>query len=467
MIHVRVLPIISRLVEDNLSEIRGSVVSMMGDFCIWMGGKWSAILLDVLLCCFRDSVPEVRAAALSAVPHAVLALIQAAIKADKGPRDHAISKLFISLIPAVCSMHRDVSIPVRVALCTALSRVLSLVYSVTMNGQLTAYSFMSRLETSMCDVVLLLLEDKSMQVSTQMIAELAMSIEKEHHQGYSSYTSAVFTVANSAALIRSATLLAKQANWRVRKMVCGVIPKLVAGSTTVEKRSAISDIVQPLLYDAVFDVRKSAARAMCIAAECDGDATGLALSGGLTPDGEPLQDMGRMWLDCVVLPQLEALRTSRVYSNRILSLHMIATIIVEDIVHEGDVRYDILVNIALTLASDPIPNVRIALCEVLAVLAPLMRHDSVLFEAVSRSDKTNKAAASTSAYHRSHTSLPNMVRTTISSLQGDPDRDVSYLAEKASRYMDRQGEDPGRGMDGEGNGMEGGGRKGRKKGPNT
>ena len=462
------VPIISRLVEDNLSEIRGSVVSMMGDFCIWMGSKWSAILLDILLTCCRDSVPEVRASALSAVPHAVLALIHASIKAVVGTRDDPSSTLLLSLIAAVCTMHRDVSVPVRVALCEALSRVMSLVYSVTMNGQLSASSLMSRLETNVCDVVLLLLEDKSMQVSTQMIAELAMSIDKEHQHGHSSYTSAIFTVANSAVLIRSATQLSKQANWRVRKMVCGVIPKLVACSTTVEKRSAISNIVHQLLYDAVFDVRKSAARALCIAAECDGDATGLVLSGGVTPDGEPLQDMGRMWLDCVVLPQLEALRTSRVYSNRILSLHMIATIIVEDIVHEGDVRYDILVNIALTLALDPIPNVRIALCEVLTVLVPLMRQESVLYGAATRSDNmTHKSAASTSAYHSSHSSLPSMVRTTISTLQSDPDRDVSYLAEKASRYLDRQGEDPGGDLTREGNGVGGWSRTGRSKGPGT
>ncbi|CAE7664048.1 pppA, partial [Symbiodinium microadriaticum] len=307
-----------------------------------------------------------------------------------------------------------------------------------MNGQLSSYSFMSRLETSMCDVVLLLLEDKSIQVCTQMIVELAMSVDKEHHHGYSSYTSAVFTVAHSKTLIRSVTLLSKQSNWRVRKMVCAVIPKLVACSTTVEKRSAISDIAQPLLYDPVFEVRRSAARAMCISAECDGDATGLALAGGVTPDGEPLQDMGRMWLDCVVLPQLESLRTSRVYSNRILSLHMIATIIVEDIVHEGDVRYDILINIALTLSSDRVPNVRIALCEVLVVLAPLIRQDSVLYEAaMSQAEDVLDKAAATSAYHRSNSSLPNMVRSTITTLQNDMDRDVAYLADKASRYMDR------------------------------
>mmetsp|Transcript_22938 Transcript_22938/g.33534 ORF Transcript_22938/g.33534 Transcript_22938/m.33534 type:complete len:1131 (+) Transcript_22938:214-3606(+) len=432
----RVMPIISRLVEDTVPEIRGSVVSMCGDFCIWMGGKWSAILLDVLLCCFRDPVPEVRAAALSAVPHAVMALIQAAIQSHGGARDHAISKLFISLIPAVCSMNKDSSVPVRVALCSTLSSVLSLVYSVTMNGHLTTYSFMSKLESDMCGVVLLLLDDKSPLVATQMIVELASSVEKEYQFGYSSYTSSVFTVRNSPGLIRSALALSKQTNWRVRRRVCSVIPKLVAASTTVEGRSAISSIITPLLSDAVFDVRRSAARALCLAAESDCDVTMMALKGGVTPDGEPLQDMGRMWLDCVVLPQLETLRTSRVFSNRILSLHMIATILIEDIVHEGDVRYNILINIALTLASDRVPNVRIALCEVLGVLAPLIRQERIIHMAAHDNDSKGDKGTNVSAHHPSQPSLVEAVMRSLDTLTQDPDTDVSYFAARARQYLE-------------------------------
>ena len=53
--------------------------------------------------------------------------------------------------------------------------------------------------------------------------------------------------------------------------------------------------------------------------------------------GEPLQDMGQMWLDCFVLPQLESLRTSRVFHQRVLALHMIVLLIKEQ-VREGGQR---------------------------------------------------------------------------------------------------------------------------------
>ena len=41
--------------------------------------------------------------------------------------------------------------------------------------------------------------------------------------------------------------------------------------------------------------------------------------------------MGQMWLDCFVLPQMESLRTSRVYHQRILALHMIVLLIKEEV----------------------------------------------------------------------------------------------------------------------------------------
>ena len=84
----RMLPLVSRLVEDPRPPLRAAVVAMCGDFCLWMGGKWSAILLDVMLCCFRDKEEAVRAAAVRAVPHAVLALVKtAAITADAAERE--------------------------------------------------------------------------------------------------------------------------------------------------------------------------------------------------------------------------------------------------------------------------------------------------------------------------------------------------------------------------------------------
>lgn len=465
-------PIISRLVEDAEAEIRGSVVSMCGDFCIWMGGKWSAVLLDVLLCCFRDSVPEVRASALTAVPHAVLALIQAAIKSPHdNTRDQTISKLFISLIPAVCSMQKDTHIIVRLSLCKALGQVLSLLYSITLTGHMRTYSFIPSLQATMCSIVLNLLDDKINEVSIQMITELCLIIDKEYQYGItSSYITLIFTEENLIPIIRCTKYLSKLSSWRVRKLICTVIPKLVNTCKTVENRSLVSDIIIPLLYDPIFSVRQSAATAMCIASisdyyndniENDLDdmtstttATTSATSSKdkknkknkkkstssssgstsirVTSTGEPVQDMGRMWLDCVVLPQLESLRTSKIYSNRILSLHMIATLLFEEIVQRGDVRYHILINIALTLSHDPVPNVRIALGEVLGVLAQLLKRDD---EDTNNSSSSTSSSSSTTTSQHQQQHIWDITMNTIKILSNDNDKDVRYYANNAQEYL--------------------------------
>lgn len=479
------LPIISRLVEDNEAEIRGSVVSMCGNFCLWMGGKWSAVLLDVLLCCFRDAVPEVRASALTAVPHAVLALIEAAVKSahdNSTIRDQTISKLFISLIPAVCSMQKDTSIIVRTALCSTIGQVLSLLYSITQTGYLRSYSFIPSLQATLSSVVLTLLDDKMNQVTIQMITVLCSTIEKEYSCGdFNSYLTLIFIEENLIILIRCMKYLSKLSNWRVRKSICVVIPKLVNTCQTVENRSLVSDIITPLLYDPIFAVRQSAATAMCIASMSDYFNDGVSGGGPIaangngntnsdqeppptsptsfqsikstfqrkinrkkkaegnsseklhiTSNGEPVQDMGRMWLDCVVLPQLESLRTSKIYSNRILSLHMIATLLFEEIIQRGDVRYHILINIALTLSHDPVANVRIALGEVLGVLAQLLKKDD-------GNTMTDSQDLSGGRQQVQQHQIWEITMKTLSLLSSDGDKDVRHNANKAKEYLQTTG----------------------------
>jgi hypothetical protein len=90
----------------------------------------------------------------------------------------------------------------------------------------------------------------------------------------------LFTRKNSQQLTRSITYLSKPpSHWRVRRLVCLLIPRLVATTTSVEGRTSISHIVVPLLYDTVFEVRKAAARAFCMSAVCDYDPTRLDTEG--------------------------------------------------------------------------------------------------------------------------------------------------------------------------------------------
>jgi hypothetical protein len=221
---------------------------------------------------------------------------------------------------------------------------------------------------------------------------------------------------------------------------------LVSTSNVVETRMRISNASLPLLGDGVFEVRKAAAKALCIASNCDRKVANMVKSKGVSPEGEPLQDIGRMWLDCVVLPQLETLRTSKTFSNRVMSLHLIATLLKEDLVKIEDVRYNILIGIALTLANDPIPNVRLALCVMLGCLAAqITKLNKVLAvtepqqEAVhSINERPNVNVGDSSPVKMispQHTIIQNQiynrVEKVLTTLIDDKDRDVKYFAQQA------------------------------------
>ena len=82
------------------------------------------------------------------------------------------------------------------------------------------------------------------------------------------------------------------------------------------------------------------------------------------------QDMGRMWLDSVILPHLEHFCTSIKYQERLLALHMIAVLLVEKIVDVPDNRWVLLLNMALSMNGDRVVNVRIGLVTALYSIMP-------------------------------------------------------------------------------------------------
>jgi hypothetical protein len=212
-------------------------------------------------------------------------------------------------------------------------------------------------------------------------------------------------------------------------------------------------MIEKLIHDPVFDVRKAATRALCL--------SGLNLSLVRSCDDA----MSQNWLDGIILPQLESLRLSQRYSERILALHMISILILEEIIHEEDVRYNLLIQIALTLSRDLVPNVRIALCEMLWNIAPLIRHNSIssvitpappLEMALSSSPSHGKEVEANGKQSpsgdvkrfanessRTQSQVLSVVQETLRSLVNDRDKDVCYSASKAIRCLESDtGESP-------------------------
>jgi hypothetical protein len=473
----RALPIISRLVEDKEVQIRSYVGSYCGEFCILMGGKWSMILLDIIFTCCRDPVMEVRVAGLTGMPHVIIAFLQDSIlklRHDSAPAPPpsspspagsapAVFRPLISVITAMCSMHRDTNLQVKQTLCRILSKTLSLFFSINSNNITTTTltdTTLSSLESSLSLTIIHLLTDADPLILIEMMQEFEHSLLSEYLTGETSYVSLIFIPEHSKIILNCFQILSQHSNWRVRKLICSLIPKFILTILNFDfysKQNFFVEMIEKLIHDPVFDVRKAATRALCL--------SGLNLSLVRSCDDA----MSQNWLDGIILPQLESLRLSQRYSERILALHMISILILEEIIHEEDVRYNLLIQIALTLSRDLVPNVRIALCEMLWNIAPLIRHNSIssVITPAPPTTPVMEMALSSSPSHgkeveangkqspsgdvkkfanessRTQSQVLSVVQETLRSLVNDRDKDVCYSASKAIRCLESDtGESP-------------------------
>ena len=454
----RALPIISRLVEDKEIQIRSYVGSYCGEFCILMGGKWSMILLDIIFTCCRDPIMEVRVAGLTGMPHVIVAFLQDSIlklRHDCVPAPPPSSpspagstpdvfRPLVSVITAMCSMYRDNNLQVKKTLCRILSKSLSLFFSINSNN-ITALSptdsTLTSLESSLSVTIIRLLTDSDPLIVIEMMQEFEHSLHSEYLTGETSYVSLIFIPEHSKILFSCFQTLSQHSNWRVRKLICSLIPKFVLtilNSDFHSKQHIFAEMIEKLIHDPVFDVRKAATRSLCLSA--------LNLSVERSYDDE----MSQNWLDGIILPQLESLRLSKRYSARILALHMISILILEEVIHENDVRYNLLIQIALTLQRDPVPNVRIALCEMLWNIAPLIRQNgssitppsnlpAVPATSQGKIESPPEDAKRFNDFDRMQNQVLPVVEETLKSLAGDRDKDVCYSASKALRCLDSNG----------------------------
>ncbi|CAM9486546.1 unnamed protein product, partial [Ectocarpus fasciculatus] len=377
LLYCRMLPMIMFLSEDESSDVRAYIASCVGLLCRYMGRPWSQAIVDILFSYFRDPNESVRAASMRSVPSTARAVLVDALA--KIPIDAAASsvKLLESFIPAVTGLHRDPSVLVRSTLAAMLPRLLAYLwpplgtrdFMAGRGGDRSPRScpaaslcprYTQQLVETVAPVVLKLLGDSTRAVAAQMLAALS-----ESSPGESEWSTLMFSGERTTEMLRCLSPLASHHLWRSRHAVCILLPCLASACNSVESRAKVAAIAVPLVTDDVFEVSRTAARALCLAGRCDL----LTLSSdAVTDEGEPVQDMGRMWLDGIVLPQLHKMHHSAKSSVRIMALHMIAVIVLEEVIEKSDDRFVMLLDMALSLSTDKIPNVRLALAKVLKSL---------------------------------------------------------------------------------------------------
>lgn len=104
------------------------------------------------------------------------------------------------------------------------------------------------------------------------------------------------------------------------------------------------------------------------------------------------------------------------------------------VVQERDVRFNILVNIALTLADDRIPNVRLALCTLLDELrGHIVDHSQRLLREQQGKTGQQQQGTGREGEGRGNTGL---ALRALQQLLQDPDKDVQHFAAELQRHVE-------------------------------
>lgn len=188
-------------------------------------------------------------------------------------------------------------------------------------------------------------------------------------------------------LLPTLSNLATSAQWRVRQSAVEIVPALLGCTHRHETRHEISKLCLTLMGDKVDAVRKTAAECLCLG------GSNLAMHG---------KDDGGEWIAKIVVPHLKTCSLSEDAKQRMLSLKMIEIIITNglcparlDVVESGDVspssRNDTsevatkesavrsILSIAASLALDTVPNVRLNVGRVLAVIVGMLDRSNAEF----------------------------------------------------------------------------------------
>ena len=474
LVFCRLHPIINKLTEDADPAVKTLVAAKCDLLCKYMGLHWSAVITDILLAMLQDSDDTVRATAVATAPRLVVnmvslfnkkhpllnragswrtklstpgspSVLSRRVNAAWGGREQGadeggptpeplvtaeatpltletvalLNRIRDNVMPPMLRLRRDQCKEVRVALASAIPEMLSAVCRVqvedTTQGGVTSTVNSRNSKIGVAKVLVAVILELLSDNDTENGMEIAYAVlQQVLVSDLSNISSFIFTASNCSLLINCVTPLATNNNWRMRKAVCSAVPLIVSACKTVETRVQTAAMVVPLLKDEIFEVRRCAAAAMCLAASCDVDSGRNAGAGGSTvsesrgsivsprlsmatimsvtgqrrgagaaalldgvpsedvTDGEFSEEMGRMWLDSIVLPNLEDFCTSPRFQERILALHMVTVLLSERIVDVTDSRWELLLRMSLSMTSDRIVNVRIGVATVLLNLIPVM-----------------------------------------------------------------------------------------------
>jgi hypothetical protein len=411
LLQCKLLPVATRLAEDRAPSVRLAVAAQCDRLCNALGDHWSSVIIDVLLALLTDSDERVRCEAVLCVPRFSEIVLMSSASGMAAVTDVSVLE---ALLPAALTLQKDKVSAVRVALATAAGELLTLLVGLqslgASNGESSAEGspgsgqlLKKHVDDVLIPLVQSLLHDKDPEVTSSALRAVTnasrgtvrdelrsrhMSIASEDDISVSSHISMnskdrkepvflpVLSESQVKRLLPTLSELGNSKQWRVRQSAVEIVPALLGCTRNFDTRKEISELCIRLMEDSVDAVRRTAAECLCL--------------GGSTL-GSHGESVGAEWITSIVIPHIRKCALHSNAKQRLLSLKMIEVILLngacppiwvgnEDQDNRmSDTPMRELAGMALSLANDKVPNVRLNVGRVLESAIHVFEHDALSF----------------------------------------------------------------------------------------
>jgi len=414
LLQCKLLPVATRLAEDRAPSVRLAVAAQSDRLCSALGDHWSSVIIDALLALLADSDERVRCEAVLCVPRLAEIVLMSQTTGSTPITDVSVLE---SLLPAALMLQKNKVRQVRVSLATAAGELLTLLVGFQSLEQHSspaaskqdpepageAGKLKKHVDDVLIPLVQNLLHDSDPEVTSSALRavtnasrgtvrevrsrQMSMGTEDDvsvsSHRSLSSATkerkepvlTPVLSEDQVVRLFPTLSALGDSKQWRVRQSSVEIVPALLGCTKKMETRKEISQLCVRLMSDHVDAVRRTAAECLCLGA------------GSLGSHGE---GAGADWITSVVIPHV---RRTAIHSNakqRLLSLKMIEVVLLNGDCppkfrgdEEGERLADSPVRelavVALSLANDKVPNVRLNVGRILEAVIHVFEEETLSF----------------------------------------------------------------------------------------
>ena len=340
LLQCKLLPITSRTAEDKSPVVRQSLALHLPRLIAALSPHWVGVLLDVIIALLGDDDHIVKVGVLGSL-------------CDLEP------SVLDTILPLITKLKNDEYAGVRCALARTAGQLLVHCH------QGDNKDLQRHLDATLLPLVQKLLNDSDSQVTSAALRAVSDATH-EFAQNDENATTAksILSEAHVLKLLPTLRHLTSNPIWRVRSSAVEIVPTLLQCTNKLDVRVEIAQLCISLLGDKVDGVRMMAADALC---------GGKILESPFEESSQyELADCE--WVDLVVLPHMKACAQSDDYRQRLLCFRMIKALLSYPVTF---VPFDIspskprqvVFELLNSLASDPVPNIRLNIGKVLCSCA--------------------------------------------------------------------------------------------------